>query len=198
MRIALQNKKFFESSFLSCEKDCELLLRELFINNQPYSDDLKRLLVINNQDCLSNKSSTVYKNKIAEMTLPKLMKDGYIRLSPKLTFGEHEEMKSYIHMLFDNIMPTNTNDHFRDMNVFIDVLCPTDSWYLGDYMIRPLKICGYIDAMLNKNRFTGIGTLQLQTCSEIVLNENLAGYCMMYRAVHGDDDTFEENPLLDE
>ena len=27
--------------------------------------------------------------------------------------------------------------------------------------------------------------------NEIVLSEELAGYCLMYRAVHGDDDTIE-------
>jgi hypothetical protein len=34
------------SSFLSCEKDTELILRKLFVENKPYSNILKRLLVI--------------------------------------------------------------------------------------------------------------------------------------------------------
>ena len=38
--------KPFQSSFLSCEKDTEIILRKLFIESRPYSDDLKRLLVI--------------------------------------------------------------------------------------------------------------------------------------------------------
>ena len=33
-----------QSSFLSCEKDTELILRKLFIESQPHSDILKRLL----------------------------------------------------------------------------------------------------------------------------------------------------------
>ena len=41
----------FQSSFLSCEKDAEIILRKLFIESRPYSDDLKRLLVINTPDC---------------------------------------------------------------------------------------------------------------------------------------------------
>ena len=36
--------KPFQSSFLSCEKDTEIILRKLFVESRPYSDDLKRLL----------------------------------------------------------------------------------------------------------------------------------------------------------
>jgi hypothetical protein len=34
------------SSFLSCEKDTEIILRKLFVESRPYSDILKRLLVV--------------------------------------------------------------------------------------------------------------------------------------------------------
>lgn len=187
MQTALQHKKFFESSFLSCEKDCELILQELFVNNKPYSDDLKRLLLIGTKDCLDNKTSEVY-NKKMQMNLKQMTDEGYLRFSPKLDLNEHEEVKSYLHFVFDNIVPNNENNHYRDMSVFIDVICHTDYWDIGNYRLRPLKICGYIDAILNKNRLSGIGTFQFQGCSEIVLSENLSGYCMVYRAVHGDED----------
>jgi len=35
-----------ESSFLSCEKDTELILRKLFVESRPYSQDLIKLLVV--------------------------------------------------------------------------------------------------------------------------------------------------------
>jgi len=47
----------FTSSFLSCEKDLEVILKKLFIESQPYSDELKKLLVINTKDCLDNKEN---------------------------------------------------------------------------------------------------------------------------------------------
>ena len=47
---------------------------------------------------------------------------------------------------------------------------------------------GYIDGILNECKLTGIGTLNFIGANEIVLSEELAGYCLMYRAVHGDDD----------
>jgi len=80
----------FTSSFLSCEKDLEAILRKLFIESQPYSDDLKRLLVINMKDCLDNKSNPIYIDAIKDMSLAKLRKKGYIRLEPKIKMHEHE------------------------------------------------------------------------------------------------------------
>ena len=40
----------FKSSFLSCEKDTEAIIKKLFVDSKPYSDLLKRLLTdsINN------------------------------------------------------------------------------------------------------------------------------------------------------
>ena len=42
--------------------------------------------------------------------------------------------------------------------VNFDIICHTDYWNLGDYRLRPLKIAGYIDGILNKSKLTGIGT----------------------------------------
>ena len=39
-----------KSSFLSCEKDTDTILRKLFIESRPFSDTLKRLLVISTKD----------------------------------------------------------------------------------------------------------------------------------------------------
>ena len=55
-----------KSSFLSCEKDTDTILRKLFIESRPYSDMLKRLLVISTKDCLDNETSEKKKKKIQE------------------------------------------------------------------------------------------------------------------------------------
>jgi hypothetical protein len=176
------------SSFLSCEKDIESILRKLFIESRPYSDELKRLLVINTKDCLDNLDNPVYQEKIKNMTLGKLREDGYIKLEPKIRIPEHEEIKSYIIISFDNFIPNNSNTQFRDCIVSFDVICHTDYWDMGNYRLRPLKICGYIDGILNNTKLSGIGTFQFAGCNELVLNENLSGYTLTYRAVHGSDD----------
>lgn len=178
----------FSSSFLSCEKDIEEILRKLFISSKPYSDYLKKLLVINTQDCLDNNSSTTIKQKIADMSLAKLRQEGYIKLEPKIPFGEHEEVKSYIIVSCDNFTPNISNPYYRDCTVTFDILCHTDYWDLGNYRIRPLKIAGYIDGILNKARLSGIGTFEFMGCNQLILNETLSGYTLMYRAVHGNDD----------
>ena len=178
----------FTSSFLSCEKDLESILRRLFIESQPYSDDLKRLLVINTKDCLDNKDSKVYQNAIKDMSLAKLREDGYIKIEPKISMPEHEQVKSYLLFSFDNFTPNQKNPQFRDCAVHIDVLCHTDYWDIGNFRLRPLKICGYIDGILNKCRLSGIGTFQFVGCNELVLDETLSGYTLTYYAIHGTDD----------
>lgn len=180
----------FQSSFLSCEKDAESILRKLFIDSYPYSNELKRLLLINTKDCLDDRTNTAYNDLIKTTTLSSLIEKGYIRFQPKLNFGENESVKSYLLFSFDNFAPS-VNSYYRDCVIEIDVLCHIDSWNIGNYRQRPLKIAGYIDGILNNTKLSGIGTLEFVGCNEIVLNEELAGYCLMYRSYHGDDDTIE-------
>ena len=181
----------FSSSFLSCEKDIEEILRKLFVSSKPYSDYLKKLLVINTKDCLDNETSTTIQQKIADMNLAKLRQEGYIKLEPKIRLGENEEVKSYIIVSCDNFSPNATNPHYRDCTVTFDIICHTDYWDIGNYRVRPLKIAGYIDGILNKARLSGIGTFQFMGCNQLVLNETLSGYTLMYRAVHGNDDKID-------
>lgn len=190
IRNTIKLPKNFQSSFLSCEKDCENILKKLFIQSQPYSDELKRLLIINTKDCLDNTTSQVYRDAIKDMSLSKLKEEGYIKLVPKISMGEHEEVKSYIIISFDNFSRT-TNTEFRDCTINFDILCHTDYWDLGNFRIRPLKIAGYIDGILNNEKLSGIGTLEFVTCKELLLDETLAGYTLIYRAVHGSDDQIE-------
>ena len=178
----------FTSSFLSCQKDLEEILKRLFVTSQPYSDELKRLLVINTKDCLDNKTSTVYQNAIKDMSLAKLRQQGYIKFEPKIKMPEHEQVKSYLLISFDNFRPNIRNPEFRDCSIHIDILCHTDYWDLGNFRIRPLKIAGYIDGILNKARLSGIGTFQFAGCNELVLDETLSGYTLTYSAIHGTDD----------
>ena len=179
-----------KSSFLSCEKDTEAIVQKLFVDSRPYSDTLKRLMVINTKDCLDDKTNPVYLEKIKNTTPATLRNDGYIRLEPKVVMSENEEVKSYLIISFDNFTPSG-NPEFRDCVLMIDIICHTDLWDIGNYRMRPLKIAGYIDGLLNKSKLSGIGTLNFLSCNEIVLNQDLSGYCLMYSATHGNDDIIE-------
>lgn len=179
-----------QSSFLSCEKDAETILRKLFVDSRPYSEDLKRLLVINTKDCLDDRTNQKYLEKLKSMSIANLVDNQYIRLQPNLKFGENEEIKSYIVLSFDGFGPTS-NDNYRDCTVEIDILSHIDYWDIGNFRQRPIKIMGYVDGILNKTKLSGIGRLEFMSANELVLSEDLAGYCLMYRAVHGEDDTIE-------
>ena len=180
-----------KSSFLSFEKDLETILRALFVESYPHSEQLKRLLVINNKDCLDNTESEVYKKVLEKTTLHTLVNEGYVRLSPKIRMPEHEEVKSYLLISTDNFEPNDNNDYYRDCVLTFDIICHIDEWDLGDYRLRPLKIAGYIDGLLNNAKLSGIGTLNFISCNELILNEDLAGYTLTYRAIHGNDDRLE-------
>lgn len=177
----------FNSSFLSCEKDIEMILKKLFIESRPYSDILKRLLVINTKDCLEDSSEAVL-NKIQQTTLSQLIKDKYIRLSPKIEIEEHDEVKAYLIISSDNYTTNGNNPYYRDCTITFDIICYTDYWDIGNYRLRPLKIAGYIDGILNNAKLSGIGTFNFIGCNELILNETLSGYTLSYRAIHGNDD----------
>lgn len=183
------------SSFLSCEKDTETILRRLFVESYPYSDILKRLLVINTKDCLDNNKSEVINKTISEMTIAKMRQEGYIKLEPKIKMPEHEEVKAYIIISFDNFTPNETNPFYRDCTISFDIICHTDYWDIGNYRLRPLKIAGYIDGLLNNCRLSGIGILNFLGASQLVLNQDLSGYTLTYRAVHGNDDRLPPQEL---
>ena len=185
----------FKSTFLSCETDQETIWRRLFIESRPYSDKLKKLLIINTPDCLDD-SQVQYQEIINGYNLQDLKDKQYLKNVPKLSFGEHEEVKSYILLEFDDFIPTN-NPHYRDCTITFSIICHLDYWELDDYKLRPYQIAGYIDGMLNETKLSGIGTLQFMGASEIVMNEYLGGIVLRYIATHGRaDDSETINPDL--
>lgn len=117
--------KKINSSFLSCEKDTNTILRKLFIETQPYSDLLKRLLIINTKNCLEEDGEFV-ENILKEHSLAKIVKEGYIKLSPKIALPEHEEIKSYIIISYDTFTPNEENTYYRDCTITFDIICHID------------------------------------------------------------------------
>lgn len=195
------------SSFLSCEKDTEAILKTLFVDSKPYSDLLKRLLIINNPDCLDIENED-YQKLIDSKSIGDMINEGYIRVNPKIARTEFEEIKSYILINFDNFSPNGGNPEFRDCTIRFDVICYQDEWNLDNYQIRPLKICGYIDGILNtltdKNKqnvrslgnnikMSGFGIYQFLGCNLYVLNEDISMYTLSYRGLHFTEDLEQLN-----
>ena len=176
--------KPIKSSFLSCEKNTELILQKLFVDNKQYSRKLKKLLVINTKDCLNNPK---YDDIVNKMSIGDMINEGYVRLYPKFAMQEHQEVKAYILISYDNFAMTD-NPEFRDCTIDFDIICHTDYWDCGDFKIRPLQIAGYIDGLLNNEKLVGIGTLHFLGCKELLYNEHLSGYTFSFAAVHGRED----------
>lgn len=185
-----------QSSFLQYEKNIELILKKLFVENRTYANILKKLLVINAKDCLDNNSEE-YQQIANSYSLAKLKEEEYIRLTPKLTFDEHEKVKSYIIITINNILPNAKNPQYRNCTLSFDVICHTDCQDLGDYRLRSLKICGYIDGLLNGTKLEGIGVLNYLGGTSLILDENLSGYSLMYQIIYSGEDIKDETKQID-
>nr|DAU35933.1 MAG TPA: hypothetical protein [Caudoviricetes sp.] len=193
MRVKAQTlAKDFKSSFLSAEKDQEAIWKKLFVESKPYSDKLKRLLIVNQPDCL-DESKVQYRKVIDNLSLKGMKDQGYLRVVPKLDFGEHEEIKSYIILEFDDYTPSD-NPQYRNCVISFTIISHLDYWEMDDYKLRPHQIAGYIDGIMDGAKLSGIGTLQFLGASQIVLNEYLGGILLRYVATHEKKE--DQNPEL--
>ncbi len=175
------------SSFLSCEKDTEIILRKLFVESRPYSDQLKKLLVVHSPDALDKNYD------MSQYSLKKLIDDQYINMDPLIKLPEHDQIKSFLGLHFDNFTPNGTNPQFRDCMIQFDIVCHHDYWDLGNYRQRPFKILGYIDGLMNNSKLTGIGTISFVGCSKALLDENWSAFALTYMAIHGSDDQIPDD-----
>lgn len=212
MRVDTIKMKPIYSSFLSCNIDAEQILKILFVRSSPYSDRLKRLLVINNPDCL-NENNQQYQKLIDSKPLSVLRKEGYIRTNPKIARKEFENIKSYILMTFDNFSPNRVDPKFMDCTVNFDIICYDDEWDLQEFKERPLVIAGYIDGILNsisnQNKYawnnrngnniklSGMGEYVFLGCNLVVLNQDISMYTLSYRALHFTEDKKDEGVLIE-
>ena len=176
-----------QSSFLSCEKDTELILNRLFVDGKDYSRWLKRLLIINNKDCL-DKTITKYDDIVNKISIADLIAKQYIRTTPRLEFNEHEDVQSYILLSYDNFTTNPANERFRDCMINFDIICHTKQWDLDNLRVRPLMIAGYIDGILNLGKLSGVGETVFLGCNELILDQNLAGYTLSYQVIHFTED----------
>ena len=122
------------SSFLSYEKDIETILKRLFVESYPYSDQLKRLLVINAKDCLTNMSSSIYLEELKDKNLKTLIDLDYVKLAPKIRREEHAEVKSYIIITMDNFTPNDNNPYYRDCIVNFDIIWEFCMFFFGFFL----------------------------------------------------------------
>ena len=178
--MKIENYQFPKSSFLSVDKDMSIITDYLMKN-----DRLKKLLHYTTKDCLDRPRLT------DDETLGLFGKN--IKIVPKLYVDN--SVLNYIIVSFDNFTTNRTNPEFRDNIIEFDIICHFDQWQLKDFQLRPYKIAAEIDSMLDGQRLTGIGKLEFLGANQMILTDEYAGLCLMYTAIHGDEDKkFMPNP----
>ena len=170
--MKIEHYVFPKSSFLSLEKDAALIINKFLKNER-----LKKLLFYADKNCLA------LPNLNQEQTLSLINQQ--ILICPKLEVDSN--IWSYIIIAFDQFVP-NSNPEFRDNLIKFYIVCHYDQWNLGDFKMRPYAIAGEIDAMLNDQHLTGIGTLEFVRASLININDELGGVSLTYKAIHGEED----------
>ena len=180
----------FKSGFFSYEKNLEVIIKRLFVDNPAYAENIKRLLVINKPDCLMN-NNAAYDDLIKQYSISRLKKEGYIRTVPRLNLKEHEDIKSYIIIMMDDFTPTS-NDKYRDCTITFFVFSEYDYAEMDNYEYRPIKIAGYIDGIMNDAKIAGIGRLKFLGAQHVPLNEYWGGVALMYLSTHGEEE--DSNP----
>lgn len=162
-----------KSSFLSTEKDMGLIVNMIMKN-----DRLKNMLHYTTKDCLLKPNLT------EDQTLELFGKN--IKTVPKLTVDG--TVLNYVIISFDNFISNASNPEFRDNIIEFDIICHLDQWQMRDFELRPYKIAAEIDSMFNDKHLTGIGTLEFLGANQIILTDEFAGLCLMYQAIHGEED----------
>lgn len=162
-----------KSSFLSLEKDMELITGIMMKNER-----LKKLLYYNTKDALSQPNLT------DEQNVELFGKN--IKLVPKLYTDN--SVQNYIIVSFDRFTRNANNPEFRDNIIEFDVICHFDQWQLKDFQLRPYRIAAELDSLLDGKHLTGIGELEFLGANQIILSDEIGGLCLMYSAIHGEED----------
>lgn len=171
--MKIQSYVYPKSSFLSAEKDMNIIVDRMMKN-----DRLKKMLYYTSRDCLSKPRLT------DEQTIEMFGKN--IRIVPKVYVDG--SVLNYIIVSFDNFTRNGNNPEFRDNIIEFDIICHFDQWHMKDFELRPYKIAAELDTMFNGQRLTGIGKLEFLGANQMILTDEYAGLCVMYQAIHGEED----------
>ena len=171
--MRIENYQFPKSSFLSINKDLDLIIKRMLKN-----DRLQKLLYYTTSRPLDQKALT--EDQQIELI------NNNIKIIPKLYIDG--SVLNYIIIDFDNFIPNRTNPEFRDNIISFTIVCHFDQWNLGDFDLRPNRIAAELDTLFNNTHLTGIGTLQFLGCNQQLINEEFAGLSLNYVAIHGEED----------
>lgn len=171
-----------KSSFLGMAKDTSLIIEKILGNKK-----VLKLLYYTSPDW--EKKPDLTSAQVKEMFEDRIKGDPSTRQIsnvPKVKIDA--DKRTYLRMTFDAFTPNNTNTFYRDHVVEIKIICHFENWDLRNYELRPYRIAGEIDSMLNGQKLTGIGTLNFIGADQDVYNEVFGGVTLRYLAIRGTED----------
>lgn len=173
--MKLPGYEYSKSSFLGIQKDCALIMQKIL-----GSPTILKLLWYGDTRDWKDKPTVTAQN-IKEMFATK-----QISIVPKVKVEKPE--KTYLRVCYNTILPNATNPVYVDNNFEIKIICHYDNWDLGDYDLRPYRIAGEINALLDGARLTGIGRLEFKGLTPDIYDEEFAGVTLSYLAIRGNED----------
>lgn len=173
--------EYGKSSLLGMPKDASLIVSRI-ISNQ----NVLKLLKYPVRDW--ERQPPVNNDQIAQM-----FRSQQISSVPRVKIDRDE--RSYLRLTYGSVVRSSTNPEYRDNTFGIDIICHYDNWDLGDFELRPYRLAGEIDSMLDKTKLTGIGQLEFVSAVPYIYNEEFAGVTLTYLAVRGHEDL--HSPLKD-
>ena len=183
--MKIENYQFPKSSFLSVEKDLQIIASTMLKNER-----LQKLLYYTTPDCLNRPSLT------EDQKLSLFGQKGNIRILPRIDIVP--EVKNFIVISFDTFAPNETNPQFRDNTIVFTIACHQDNWHLKDFELRPFKIAAELDTMFSEKHLTGIGDLEFAGATYVPIDEDYAGLSMCFLAIHGGEDKYKMPNPADE
>lgn len=177
--MKINTYEFPKSALLGMPKDAALIMQKILSNQT-----ILKLLwygVRNWQD-----QPPVTSEMIKEM-----FNTNQISSVPKIIIDTPE--KTYLRLSYGTMVRNATNPEYRDNTFGIDIICHYDTWDLGNFDLRPYKIAGEIDAMLDGTHLTGIGELEFISATPYIYDEEYAGVSLTYLAIRGHED--QQRPL---
>lgn len=180
--MKLPGYEYPKSSFLGMAKDTSLIIEKILSNKK-----VLRLLYYNSPDCLEWKSD----KDLTPAQIKEMFATKQISNVPKVKIDK--EKKTYLRISFDAFTPNATNEYYRDHIVEIKIICHFDDWDLKDFELRPYRIAGEIDSMLDKQHLTGIGELNFLGADQDIYDEEYGGVTLRYLAIRGHED--DVNPV---
>lgn len=167
-----------KSSFLGMAKDSSLIVSKILTNK-----NVLKLLYYTSDDWEK-------KPDLTSVQIKSLFENKQISLVPKIQVDS--EKMNYLRIVYDSFTPNDTNTFYRDHIVEIKIICHFDNWDLNDFELRPYRIAGELDAMLDQQHLTGIGELQFIGADQDVYDNEFGGITLRYLAIRGNEDKVGE------